>query len=39
MEDWIKYRMVLSHGFAVPVTVLVAIGVGRRMQKIAKDMR
>jgi hypothetical protein len=30
-EDWMKYRMVRSHGSAA--TVLVAIGVDRRIQK------
>jgi hypothetical protein len=32
-ENWINYRMVRSHGSAVTVTVLVAIGVGRRIPK------
>jgi hypothetical protein len=31
-EDWFKYRMVRSHRL-VSLLVLVAIGVGRRIQK------
>jgi hypothetical protein len=36
-EDWIKYRMVRSHRLLS--LVLVAIGVGRRIQKVAKALR
>jgi hypothetical protein len=32
-EDWINYRTVRSHVSAITVTVLVTIGVGRRIQK------